>query len=100
MPIELPLLSGELNIFGTSALYLQPLKMELKLVLQILGGIPENVMERVFDPFLTTKEVDRGSGRGLAIARNIVHEKHNGELSFSSEDGIGNTFTLKLPTGG
>ncbi len=61
------------------------------------GGIPEKVSERVFDPFFTTKEVGKGSGQGLAIARNIVHEKHGGELSFEANDGLGTTFVVKLP---
>lgn len=61
------------------------------------GGIPKEVSERIFDPFFTTKEVGKGSGQGLAIARNIVHDKHGGELSFSSKEGVGTTFILRLP---
>lgn len=61
------------------------------------GGIPEEVANRVFDPFFTTKEVGRGSGQGLAIARNIIHEKHDGELTFLSEPETGTTFTVRLP---
>ncbi len=61
------------------------------------GGIPLHVSERIFDPFFTTKEVGRGSGQGLAIARNIVNEKHDGDLSFESEEGQGSTFYIKLP---
>ncbi len=61
------------------------------------GGIPEGVRQRVFDPFFTTKEVGRGSGQGLAISRTIVHDKHQGELSFESTVGKGTTFFIKLP---
>lgn len=61
------------------------------------GGIPEGVKQRVFDPFFTTKEVGRGSGQGLAISRTIVHDKHQGELSFQSTVGKGSTFFIKLP---
>jgi signal transduction histidine kinase len=41
-------------------------------------GIRPEIRDRVFDPFFTTKEVGRGSGQGLAIARNIVVDKHGG----------------------
>lgn len=61
------------------------------------GGIPENLKERIFDPFFTTKEVGKGSGQGLAISRTIIHERHNGELSFESVVGEGTTFTIRLP---
>ncbi len=61
------------------------------------GGIPEGVKQRVFDPFFTTKEVGRGSGQGLAISRTIIHDKHQGELSFASTVGKGTTFFVKLP---
>ncbi len=60
-------------------------------------GIPSAVRGRVFDPFFTTKEVGRGSGQGLAIARTIIHDKHDGELSFESTVGKGSTFKITLP---
>lgn len=61
------------------------------------GGIPEKIRDRIFDPFFTTKEVGKGSGQGLAISHTIIKEKHGGEMSFTSEIGIGTTFTIKLP---
>ena len=61
------------------------------------GGIPEGVQQRIFDPFFTTKEVGEGSGQGLAISRNIIHDKHQGELTFESTVGKGTTFTIRLP---
>jgi signal transduction histidine kinase len=63
-------------------------------------GIPAEIRDRIFDPFFTTKAVGRGSGQGLAIARNIVVEKHGGSLTFESEVGKGTTFTIVLPVGG
>jgi signal transduction histidine kinase len=60
-------------------------------------GIPDEIRDRVFDPFFTTKEVGRGSGQGLAIARNIVVDKHGGTLGFTTEPGKGTTFTVILP---
>ncbi|MBS2023489.1 MAG: HAMP domain-containing protein, partial [Deltaproteobacteria bacterium] len=61
------------------------------------GGIPKAIRERVFDPFFTTKEVGRGTGQGLAIARSVIVDKHKGELTFESEEGVGTTFFIKLP---
>ena len=61
------------------------------------GGIPEEIRERVFDPFFTTKEVGRGTGQGLAIAYNVIVNKHGGELDFTSEPGVGTEFEITLP---
>ena len=64
------------------------------------GGIPEAIRNRVFDPFFTTKGVGRGTGQGLAIARNIVVDKHAGQFTFVSTMGLGTTFTISLPIHG
>ncbi len=61
------------------------------------GGIPEAVRSRIFEPFFTTKEVGRGTGQGLAIARNVVMNKHHGSLTFETQLGVGTTFTVRLP---
>ena len=61
------------------------------------NGIPEAVRHRIFDPFFTTKEVGRGTGQGLAIARSVVVEKHQGALTFETKLGCGTTFTIRLP---
>jgi two-component system NtrC family sensor kinase len=60
-------------------------------------GIPAAIRDRIFDPFFTTKEVGKGSGQGLAIARSIVVDKHNGSLTCESEEGKGTTFIIRLP---
>ena len=64
------------------------------------GGIPDRSREKVFDPFFTTKEVGKGTGQGLAIARSVVVDKHEGKLTFSVESGIGTTFHIVLPIKG
>jgi PAS domain S-box-containing protein len=61
------------------------------------GGIPQKIRNRIFDPFFTTKQVGKGTGQGLAIAHNIVVEKHGGTIEVESEDGKGATFILRLP---
>jgi PAS domain S-box-containing protein len=63
-------------------------------------GIPEAVRGKVFDPFFTTKEVGKGTGQGLALARNIVVDKHGGTLTFETQMGKGTTFYIRLPVNG
>ncbi len=60
-------------------------------------GIPEEVRSKIFDPFFTTKEVGKGTGQGLAIAHNVVVEKHGGSLNFETEIGQGTMFVIRLP---
>ncbi len=62
-------------------------------------GIPAAIQERIFEPYFTTKEVGRGTGQGLALARSIV-EQHRGSILFESREGEGTTFTIRLPVGG
>ena len=63
-------------------------------------GIPAAIRDRIFDPFFTTKEVGKGSGQGLALARSVVVDKHNGTLTCESEEGKGSTFIICLPIDG
>src|ERR1017187_5416237 len=60
------------------------------------AGIAPDILPRIFEPFLTTKESGRGVGLGLAISRGIV-ERHNGRIEVESELGRGTTFTVTLP---
>jgi signal transduction histidine kinase len=60
-------------------------------------GIPESVRSRIFEPFVTTKEIGRGAGQGLALSRGIVVEKLKGSLHFETETGKGTTFYIRLP---
>ena len=61
------------------------------------GGVPESIRAKIFDPFFTTKEVGRGTGQGLAISRDVIVKKHGGSLKCEVEDGVGSTFTIRLP---
>jgi PAS domain S-box-containing protein len=58
------------------------------------GGIPPEIIDRIFDPYFTTKET--GNGLGLAICHSIIR-KHNGYLTVQSEPGQGATFIIYLP---
>ncbi|WP_197081214.1 ATP-binding protein [Gordoniibacillus kamchatkensis] len=57
-------------------------------------GMPREMMDRLFQPFFTTKQ--KGTGLGLAVCKNIV-DRHNGRLDVRSEPGQGTTFTVVLP---
>jgi PAS domain S-box-containing protein len=59
-------------------------------------GIPPEVMERMFEPFFSTKEVGKGSGMGLATVHGIVHE-HGGHIVVESARGSGATFRVLFP---
>jgi signal transduction histidine kinase len=61
------------------------------------AGIPNEVRSRIFDQFFTTKEVGKGTGLGLDIARRIVVGQHKGKIGVESQPG--NTrFQVRLPT--
>jgi len=59
-------------------------------------GIRPEHLERIFDPYFTTKDIDKGSGMGLAVVSGIV-KAHNGEITVTSELGKGTTITIYLP---
>jgi PAS domain S-box-containing protein len=58
-------------------------------------GIPEAIMDRIFDPFYTTKGV-RSTGLGMSISYGIIN-RHKGTIGVESREGQGTTFTIKLP---
>lgn len=59
-------------------------------------GMDKDVIERIFDPFYTTKEVGEGTGLGLSISYGII-ERHHGTITVESRPGAGTTFTVLLP---
>lgn len=60
-------------------------------------GMSENVKQRVFDHMFTTKPVGKGIGLGMAIAYQIVVEKHAGMIAVDSTPGHGTEFTIQIP---
>jgi signal transduction histidine kinase len=72
------------------------------LLVQIIDtgpGIPEDILQCVFDPFMTTKPVGQGTGLGLHISQKIVVEEHRGTIRVDSEPGRTN-FEVRLPITG
>src|SRR5262249_38211548 len=63
-------------------------------------GIPAEIIDKIYDPFFTTKDIGEGSGQGLPIARPVIVEKHRGKLDVTSRPGQGTTFTIRLPIAG
>jgi len=59
-------------------------------------GIPGAVLDRMFEPFYSTKEVGKGSGMGLSMVHGIVHE-HGGHVVVDTAEGEGSTFRILLP---
>ena len=60
-------------------------------------GMTPEVIERLYDPFFTTKPVGKGTGLGLAIAHSIIVEQHHGEIQCVSTPGAGTEFFLEIP---
>jgi signal transduction histidine kinase len=59
-------------------------------------GIPEESLSLIFDPFFTTKGPGKGTGLGLNISRNLVVQKHQGQISVRSEPGS-TCFAVRIP---
>jgi PAS domain S-box-containing protein len=59
-------------------------------------GIPEEHLSKIFDPFFTTKEAGQGTGLGLSISRNLVVQKHQGQMSVKSKPSS-TCFSVRLP---
>jgi signal transduction histidine kinase len=60
------------------------------------GGIPQNIVDKIFQPFFTTKPTGQGTGLGLSLAYDIV-KAHGGEIKVETKEGEGSEFVIKLP---
>ena len=60
-------------------------------------GIPQKVVDKIFQPFFTTKPTGQGTGLGLSLSYDIV-KAHGGELKVETKEGEGSTFIIHIPT--
>jgi signal transduction histidine kinase len=60
------------------------------------NGIPQKVLNKIFQPFFTTKPTGQGTGLGLSLSYDIV-KAHGGELKVETKEGEGSTFTIQIP---
>ncbi|MBK9492108.1 MAG: hypothetical protein IPO07_27370 [Haliscomenobacter sp.] len=62
------------------------------------NGVPDNIKDKIFQPFFTTKPTGQGTGLGLSLAYDMVTKGHGGTLKVSSILGEETTFKLQFPT--
>ena len=61
------------------------------------NGIPQNIVDKIFQPFFTTKPTGQGTGLGLSLAYDIV-KAHKGEIKAETKEGEGSAFIILLPS--
>jgi signal transduction histidine kinase len=71
-------------------------KVEIR-VIDNGNGIPQKALDKIFQPFFTTKPTGQGTGLGLSLSYDIVTKSHGGELKVETKEGEGSVFTILLP---
>jgi signal transduction histidine kinase len=70
-------------------------KVEIR-VTDNANGIPQHIIEKIFQPFFTTKPAGQGTGLGLSMSYDIVTKAHGGELKVETKEGQGTTFIILI----
>ncbi|HEX8966140.1 MAG TPA: HAMP domain-containing sensor histidine kinase, partial [Patescibacteria group bacterium] len=71
---------------------------EIQIEIQDFGcGIPKNVQKQIFKPLFTTKGIEKGTGIGLYITKEIIEKDFFGKISFTSKENEGTIFIIKIP---
>src|SRR4029078_734677 len=60
------------------------------------NGIPQKIVDKIFQPFFTTKPTGQGTGLGLSLAYDII-KAHGGEIRVTTQEGEGSEFIIQLP---
>jgi two-component system NtrC family sensor kinase len=69
---------------------------EIEIIVSDNGnGIPQKIVDKIFQPFFTTKPTGQGTGLGLSLSYDIV-KAHGGELKVETEEGEGSTFIIRF----
>jgi len=96
---KLEVMLKEIDISYEKTMELVGMKIgrHLELTVKDCGhGMEPDVMERIFEPYYTTKEQGKGTGLGLSVIHGII-KNHGGDISVSSQPGKGTIFTVYLP---
>jgi signal transduction histidine kinase len=84
------------------AIFLQTKKLNDKVEIKVSdngNGIPQNIVDKIFQPFFTTKPTGQGTGLGLSLAYDII-KAHKGEIKVETKEGEGSDFIIQLPIAG
>ena len=60
------------------------------------NGIPQDIIDKIFQPFFTTKPTGQGTGLGLSLSYDII-KAHGGEIKVETKEGEGSSFIIQLP---
>jgi len=61
------------------------------------NGIPQKVLDKIFQPFFTTKPTGQGTGLGLSLSYDIITKGHGGEIKVETKEGEGTVFIISIP---
>ena len=87
----------ELNM-GRITIRTEQVDDQIRLSVEDTGvGIPDEIKHQIFEPFFTTKDSGQGTGQGLAIAHQVVVDRHGGKINVDSKMGKGTTIIIELP---
>ena len=60
------------------------------------NGIPQDIVDKIYQPFFTTKPTGKGTGLGLSLTYDIITKGHSGEIQVETKEGEGTTFIIQL----
>jgi two-component system, NtrC family, sensor kinase len=89
---------GDMAYEPTVQLSTKLVKQHLEIKVEDNGaGMPQHIVDKIFQPFFTTKPTGQGTGLGLSMSYEIVTKGHNGELIVNTEENNGTAFIIRLP---
>jgi len=91
--------SSQLTTDYEPVVYLQTKKINNKVEIRVSdngNGMPQKIVDKIFQPFFTTKPTGQGTGLGLSLAYDIV-KAHGGEIKVETKEGEGSEFVIQLP---
>lgn len=77
---------------------LEKSRSQVRITIEDWGsGIKADMRERIFQPFVTTKKVNKGTGIGLSISKTIIERDFKGRITFQEKEGLGTAFVIEFP---